>query len=356
MNIDKESVLPFPPDAGEIESLAVLRKEASARQAIAELKGFAHTIPNQYILTNTIGINEAMESSAIENIITTNDELYKNLAANTPSADPSAKEVINYREAVYKGFNIIRETGVIRIGDIVKIQEIIVGNNAGIRRLPGTSLVNSATDQAIYTPPQNYDEICAMLHNFCAYLNNPEDSLWKMAVLHYQFETIHPFYDGNGRTGRILNILYLLLKNHLDTPILYLSSYIIKNKTAYYSLLSEAREKRIWENWILFMLDGIEQTAKLTLEKIKAIKELLDLTMEQIKKQCPKIYSKELVELIFENPYSKIDFVVNKIKVNRKTASKYLKELEDAQFLSSVRMGKETLYIHNALMRLLENR
>jgi Fic family protein len=349
-----ESVPLMPPGLGKIESLLILRKEASARQALAELKGFAHTMPNPYILINTIGISEAKESSAIENIITTQDELYKALASNLTAADPAAKEVLNYRQAVYKGFNIIRQTGMIRISDIVKIQELIIGNNAGIRKLPGTSLVNSATDDVVYTPPQDYDTICALLNNFCAYLNDAEDSLWKMAVLHYQFETIHPFYDGNGRTGRILNILYLLLKQHLDTPILYLSSFIIKRKSDYYSLLSRTRTSGMWEDWVLFMLDGIEQTAKLTLEKVRAIKELFDLTTERVKAHCPKIYSRELVELIFEHPYSKIDFVVNKINVNRKTASKYLKELETCQILSSTRLGKETLYIHKALMRILE--
>jgi Fic family protein len=176
-----------------------------------------------------------------------------------------------------------------------------------------------------------------------------------MAVLHYQFETIHPFYDGNGRTGRILNILYLLLKNHLDTPILYLSSYIIKNKQAYYTLLQEVREKNIWENWVLYILDGIEETSRQTLEKVKSIKSLLEFTLERVKENCPKIYSKELVEIIFENPYSKIDFLVDKLGINRKTASKYLKEFEKNNFLVPLRIGKEMVYINNALMEILKS-
>jgi Fic family protein len=174
-----------------------------------------------------------------------------------------------------------------------------------------------------------------------------------MAVLHYQFETIHPFYDGNGRTGRILNILYLLLKNYLDTPILYLSSYIIKNKSFYYTLFQEIREKNIWENWILYILDGVEETAKQTLEKIKSIRNLFEVTMEGAKVRCPKIYSKELIEIIFENPYSKIDFLVGKLNINRKTASKYLKELEEQKFLSHEQIGKEILYINRDLMGIL---
>jgi len=352
---DIESQVPLLPlDIELVETKAVLRKEAEARQALAELSGFAYTIPNQNILINAIALQEAKESSAIENIITTQDELYKTLAIKSPTVDPSAKEVINYREAVYKGCDIVKKKNLIGVSDICKIQETIVENNAGIRKLPGTSLINDTTNEIIYTPPQEYDEICHLLDNFCGYLNNDEKSLWKMAVLHYQFETIHPFYDGNGRTGRIINILYLILKEHIDTPILYLSSYIIKNKSAYYALFQEIREKNIWENWILYILSGVEETSRQTLEKVKLIKSFFELTLEKIKEQCPKIYSKELVEIIFENPYSKIDFLVKKLNVNRKTASKYLKELEEKNYLSHLQTGKEILYINNDLMKILK--
>jgi Fic family protein len=344
----------LPPDIGKIETLSVLRKEASARQALAELIGFAPTLPNQNILINAISLREARESSAIENIVTTQDELYKSLTITSASIDSSTKEVINYREAIYKGYDILKKRKLLRVSDIINIQETIIENNAGIRMLPGTSLVNSSTNEIIYTPPQDYDELCYLLENFCEYLNSDESGLWKMAVLHYQFETIHPFYDGNGRTGRILNVLYLLLKNYLDTPILYLSSYIIKNKNTYYALFQEVREKNIWENWVLFMLEGVEKTSKQALEKIRAIKDLLELTLEKVKEHCPKIYSKELVELIFENPYSKIDFLVNKLNINRKTASKYLKELEVYGFLSRLQIGKEILYINDSLMEILK--
>jgi len=350
----KSQVPLLPPNIELIETKAILRKEAQARQALAELKGFAPTIPNQNILINAIALQEAKESSAIENIVTTQDELYKTLAIKSPTIDSSTKEVINYREAVYKGCGIVKRRNLISVSDIEKIQETITGNNAGIRKLPGTSLVNDTTNEIIYTPPQDYDEICYLLDNFCGYLNNDEKSLWKMAVLHYQFESIHPFYDGNGRTGRIINILYLLLKEHLDTPILYLSSYIIKSKSAYYALFQEIREKNVWENWILYILTGIEETSRQTLKKVKSIKSLFELTLEKIKEQCPKIYSKELVEIIFENPYSKIDFLVKKMDINRKTASKYLKELEDKNYLSHLQTGKEILYINNGLMKILK--
>jgi Fic family protein len=344
----------LPPDLQKIESPNVLRKEAQARGALAELKGFAAVIPNQSILINAIALQEAQESSAIENIVTTRDELYQSLTVSDQAMDAATKEVINYREAVSKGYALIAKRGLLSISDIVQIQEIIAENNAGIRKLPGTALVNDSTAEVVYTPPQDYDEICRLLDNFREYLNNNEDSLWKMAVLHYQFETIHPFYDGNGRTGRILNILYLLLKNHITTPILYLSSYIIRNKQQYYELLQEVRTRDIWENWIIYILTGIEETSKQTLEKIKAIKNSFDSTIEKMKLQIPKTYSKELVELIFENPYSKIEFLVTKLQVNRKTASKYLKEMEAAGILSSLRVGRETLYINDELMGILK--
>jgi len=349
----EDTISPLSIDVEKIETRAVLRKEAQARQALAELKGFVEVIPNQNILINAIVLREAKESSAIENIITTHDELYESMAMQSASMDASAKEVLNYREAVYLGCEVLWKRQVISVGDIVNIQEAIVKNNAGLRKLPGTSLVNDATGEVIYTPPQNHDEICVLLDDLCRYLNNEEGSLWKMAILHYQFEVIHPFYDGNGRTGRILNILYLLLKKYLDAPILYLSSYIIKTKSTYYGLLQRVRKDGAWEEWILYILDGIEKTSRLTLEKVKAIRNLLDGTLEAVRGQCPKIYSKELVEIIFENPYSKIDFLVKKLGINRKTASKYFSELVDNGFLSQRQVGKEKIFINDNLMRIL---
>ena len=344
-------LLPF--DIKKTETHAVLKKEAQARQALAELKGYAPVIPNQNILISAIALSESKESSAIENIITTQDELYTSMTISPIKLNPSTKEVLNYREAIYKGYEIVKKQGLIRISDIVNIQEIIVDNNAGIRRLPGTTLINDVTGEVVYTPPQNYRDISELLDNFCMYFNDNEKSLWKMAILHYQFESIHPFHDGNGRIGRILNILYLLLKNYLDIPILYLSSYIIQNKNDYYSLLQSTRIEKNYESWILYILDGIEVISRHTLEKIRNIKNLLELSYDNIKRQCPKIYSKELVELIFENPYSKIDFLVNKLGINRKTASKYLKLLEENKFLSHIQAGKEVLYINNSLMEIL---
>ena len=353
---NRDTILPLLPfDSDKIETRVVLRKEADARQALAELKGFAPIIPNQNILINAITLREAKESSAIENIITTQEELYKDLTINSKTLDPATKEVLNYRGAIYKGYDTVKKQQLVKLSDIVKIQEIIAENNAGIRRLPGTSLVNDATGKVVYTPPQDYHEILNLLDNFFRYFNSADNSLYKMALLHYQFECIHPFYDGNGRVGRILNILYLLLNNYLDTPVLYLSSYIIKNKNDYYTLLQETRERKNYEPWILYILNGIEETSKQTLTKIRKIKELLELTLDNAKKNCPKIYSKELIEIIFENPYSKIDFLVKKMGINRKTASKYLKELEEKKFLLCFPVGKEVLYINTSLMEVLKN-
>ncbi len=345
----------LPPDSHALETVSVLKKEAQARAALAELKGFAPIIPNQAILINAVVLQEAQESSAIENIVTTQDELYRAVTLKMSSLNPATKEVINYREALYKGFEIIQRRNVIGVHDLVAIQETIVKNTAGIRRLPGTALVNDVTKEVIYTPPHDYEVISSLLNNLCEYLNNDETSLWKMAILHYQFESIHPFYDGNGRTGRIVNVLYLLLKKHLDAPIVYLSSYIIEHKSEYYRLLNEVRTKNNWEEWILFILDAIEVTSQKTLGKIKAIRELLEKTIVEIKEKAGKIYSKELVELLFENPYSKIEFLVMKLGINRKTASKYLKELEAIGIVSSIPAGKEILYINTKLMELLKN-
>jgi len=353
MSPAQDSIGPLSIEAEKLETAAVLRKEARVRQALAELKGFAEVIPNQNILINAIVLKEAKESSAIENIVTTQDELYESMAVQSSNTDAAAKEVLSYREAVYTGCDLLRKRRLIGVSDILKIQETIVKNNAGIRRLPGTSLVNGSTGEVIYTPPQDYDEICALLDDFCDHLNGTEDSLWKMAMLHYQFEVIHPFYDGNGRTGRILNILFLLLKGHLETPILYLSSYIIKTKETYYGLLQEVRKNGAWEKWVLYILDGIEETAKETLGKVRSIKNLLDATLEEVREKLPKIYSKELVETIFENPYSKTDFLVKKLNVNRKTAAKYFTELENNGFLTHAQIGREKIFIHKKLMRIL---
>ena len=344
----------LPIDSSKTETIKILKAENKAVKMLAELKGCANLIPNQSILINAVVLQESKDSSEIENIVTTKDELYKAVAETVKKIDSATKEVMFYREALYTGFNQLKEHDFISINDIVQIQKVLVQNIAGIRTLPGTKLVNDRTNEIVYTPPQTKEEIYDLLKNFTEYLNNQEDTLAKLAVLHYQFESIHPFYDGNGRTGRIINILYLILKHHLDVPILYLSSYIIRNKDEYYKLLQQVRTEENWENWIIFILKGIEETARETIQKVKAIKELLDSTIEKVKTLTPKIYSKELVETLFENPYCKIEFIVKLLGVERKAASRYLHQLEDIGILKCVKVGKDNLFINIGLMDLLK--
>lgn len=343
----------LPVDSKKIETINILKAETRAAKTLAELKGIANIIPNQMILINAIVLQESKDSSGIENIITTKDELYKAVSETAKKIDSATKEVMFYREALYSGFYQLKAHDFISINDIVNIQKILVQNDAGIRTLPGTKLVNDRTNEIVYTPPQTKQEIDELLKNFTDYLNNADDTLAKLAVLHYQFESIHPFYDGNGRTGRIINILYLILKHHLEVPILYLSSYIIKNKDEYYKLLQKVRTEDAWENWIIFILKGIEQTASETIEKVKDIKNLLENTAEKIKTDASKIYSKELVETLFENPYCKIEFIVKKLGIERKAASRYLHTLEDIGILKCIKAGKDNIFINTGLTELL---
>lgn len=347
----------LPPEREKIETLKILRQLSKTSQSIGELKGIAKTIPNQAMLINAVVLQEAKDSSEIENIITTQDELYKALA--TKGKQPTqVKEVINYRKAIFTGFELIQKQGFLRIKDIESIQKTIVENNAGIRAMAGTVLKNDKTGEVVYTPPQEKDEILELLSNFLEHFNiNQSDlsPLISLAILHYQFESIHPFYDGNGRTGRILNILYLIINDLLDIPILYLSSYINKNKAQYYKYLNHVNKTNEWEAYILYMLKAVEETANNTIEKINKIKEQLEKTVEIVKDKAPKIYRKELVELLFEQPYSKIEFVVVKLKVERKAASRYLKKLKEIGILKSEKIGRENLYLNKELIEILKH-
>ena len=344
----------LPPEKAQYETVNVWKKESEVRTAVGELKGIAQIIPNQTILINAVVLQEAKDSSEIENIITTQDKLYKAVSTKQKNiVDPSTKEVINYRKALYEGFDRIKRNGFLRVNDILDLQEIIVENNAGIRKTPGTALVNDKTGQTIYTPPNDEDVINKLLSNFIEYINNQDSSLIKMAIAHYQFETIHPFYDGNGRTGRIINILYIILKEYLDIPILYLSSFIINNKEEYYRFISNVTKQNAWEEWILYILNGIEITARETIGKIKKIKSLMDKTIENVKQNAGSIYSKELVETLFVHPYCKNKFIIDELKVERKAASRYLHKLEDIGILKSYKVGKENIYINIQLMQIL---
>jgi len=349
------SLKKLPPKV-ELETRHVLKQLARSHRALAELKGFADIIPNKNILINAITINEAKDSSEIENIITTHDELFKAMSGDNYKS-PSAKEVVNYRTAIWHGYKMVKEKGFLSTNMIIEIQGVIESNRAGIRKLPGTVLKNETTREIVYGPPSREQEILSLLSNLEQYINNDYDNidpLIKLAVIHYQFESIHPFYDGNGRTGRIVNVLYLVLKELLDSPILYLSKFIIRNKSAYYRLLQEVTVQGKWEEWVLFMLQGIEETANETLLLVKEINHLLENTVENITNRLPKIYSKELVDLMFFEFYTKISYIENGLNVSRKTAAKYLSELEEEGFLISEKIGRERIYLNKELFKVVK--
>jgi Fic family protein len=351
----KLGLLPLKQD---IETIKVLKRLPAAHASLAELKGIASTIPNQHILINTLGLQEAKDSSAIENIITTHDDLYKS-ELNLDSTRLNSKEVQNYISALKKGFEITSQQGIITNKTILKIQEELEQNNAGFRKLPGTTLKNVTTGEVVYTPPQHADEIVQLMSNLEQFINNTDmgeyDPLVRMAIIHYQFESIHPFYDGNGRTGRIINILYLIRENLQNLPILYLSSYIIKHKSDYYRLLQEVRNQNNWEEWLLFMIKGIEETSKETIQLIIEIRDL----MAQFKKMLRdkyKFYSQDLLNNLFKHPYTKIEFVVNDLNVSRITAANYLNKLAEDGLLQKEKLGTGNYYINKPLFDLLSKR
>jgi Fic family protein len=346
----------LPPKRDLIETVPVLRQLVKTSVALAELKGLALILPNPNILLNAVILKEARASSEIENVITTQDKLYQALSAKGHEPDSATKEVLRYREAMLYGYEFIKKKGFLSTNAMVSIQKILEENNAGIRKLPGTSLRNASTDEVIYTPPGDHERILQLMRNFEDYLNDQDDisPLIKMAVQHYQFESIHPFYDGNGRTGRIINILFLILNNLLESPILYLSDFIIRNKSTYYRLLQEVRTKNKWEEWVLYMLKGVEETAHNTISQIKDIQKLFFAIQEKIKKEFPGVYDKELIEILFEHPYCKIELLTSRLKISRITASKYLKQLQYAGVVKPKKVWKETLYINTKLFDLLK--
>ena len=343
----------------DLETEKVLKALITAHAALAELKGISSTIPNQNILINTLGLQEARDSSAIENIITTHDDLYKSALNLEAFKSPQAKEVQNYISALKKGFELITKTELLTTKSIIQIQEVLEDNTAGFRKLPGTTLKNAATGEIIYTPPQDYEEIINLMANLEKYINDSEmqdiDPLIKMAIIHCQFEIIHPFYDGNGRTGRIINILYLILQNLQTLPILYLSHYIIKHKPDYYRYLQKVREENLWEDWILFMIKGVEETSRETIDLIIKIRELM-LDYKHRLRVNYKFYSQDLLNNLFKHPYTKIEFVVNDLGVSRLTAANYLNKLAEDKMLRKEKLGTGNYYINEKLFDLLTKR
>lgn len=346
-------LLPF--NDYDLKTPRILEILNEASRSLAELKGFANSIPNQHILINAITINEAKDSSAIENIVTTHDSIYKMLSE-SGYKDESAKEVVDYRSAIWCGFEIIKEKKFISTNVLVELQGIIEHNKTGVRKNPGTKLVNSKTGEVIYTPPQGEKEIRDLLKNLEDYVNKNDDEvdpLIKMALIHYQFESIHPFYDGNGRTGRILNVLYLVLNNLLDSPILYLSNYINKNKDEYYKLFTEFRENNNYEDWIIYILKGIEETSKNTIELIKLIQNEMESYKQEFIEKLPKIYSDELLNSLFFEVYTRINYIEERCSVTRQTAATYLNSLVDAGLLEFEKVGRESIYKNTRLINLL---
>ncbi len=356
--IPNNALPPLPPNREIVESKSVLRQESKAAVALAELKGIANTLPNQSILINAIVLKEAKASSEIENIITTHDSLYQALIAKSFKPDSATREVLRYREALFEGFNFIHKKGFLSTNGIIKIQNILEENTAGLRKLPGTVLKNGATGKVVYTPPDDKNVISRLMSNLEKFLNEDDTDdispLIKLAVQHYQFESIHPFYDGNGRTGRIVNVLYLMLKGLLDIPILYLSGFIINNKGEYYRLLREVTFSNKWEPWIIYMLQGIEQTAKDTIGQVNDINKLMNNTINIVKEKSPRIYSKDFIEVLFEQPYCKIDFLVERMKIERKAASRYLQNMEEIGILKAKKIGRENIYINTKLFDLFK--
>ena len=350
--------LPLLPPTAEVETKSVLKACIGANRALAELKGAGDLIPNQAMLINAIALQEAKDSSAIENIVTTQDKLF--LAAADPSSangDPSTKEVLRYRTALSHGSMSVQAEGLSRklLCDVcsrLRDREIQVRDEEPI------IIGNRATCTVTYTPPRGRAVITTKLSNLVEFLSGEStdgiDPLVKMAIAHYQFEAIHPFDDGNGRTGRILNLLYLLDRKLLNIPVLYLSRYIIQNKADYYRLLRVVTEQQDWEEWLLYMLAGVEETAIWTTNRIHAIKKLFEETVEECRAKLPsRVYSKELVELIFVQPYSKIQFLVDASIAKRQTASDYLKELEGIGVLVGEKHGREVVYRHPRLLEVL---
>jgi Fic family protein len=345
--------LPLLPAASDFETRAVLKACITARAALAELKQAADLIPNQTMLINTIPLLEAKDSSEIENIVTTTDRLFQH-AQWEHQADPATKEALRYRSALYKGFQSLKDRPLCT-ATAVEICRTLKGVDLDIRKTPGTQLINDTTGEVIYTPPEGESTLRNMLANWERFIHNQDDvdPLVRMAVGHYQFEAIHPFEDGNGRTGRVINILYLIQQDLLQLPILYLSRHIIANKSDYYKLLLNVTRDGVWEPWILFMLKAVEETSRWTTQKIAAIRNLSEHTTEFVRLSVPKIYTRELVDVIFEQPYCRISNLVNKGVAKRQAASKYLKDMVALGVLVEQPSGKEKLFIHPKLMKLL---
>lgn len=354
--------IPFLPLSYDLETKAILKQLNNANRRLAELKGVAMTIPNENILVSTLTLQEAKDSSEVENIVTTQDDLYKNASElySDYAINAATKEVLNYREALQHGFRLVKEKGVLTSSVIREIQKLLEHNSAGFRSIPGTTL-KSSDGKTVYTPPQDRTEILNYMDNLETFINNGDiselDPLIKLAIIHHQFESIHPFYDGNGRTGRIICVLFLVLTGRLDLPILYLSRYITHNKKKYYELIQDIRDKNSdnadeWEAWILFILKGIEETAIETTRLVKGISKLMADFKSVLRPKFGKQYRHELLNNLFFHPYTKVEFLEKELMISRVTAQRYLNLLMETGLIDRVKIGKAYYYINVPLMNL----
>ena len=346
--------LPELPPGIELETKAVLKACVASRTALAELRLAGQLIPDQSVLINTIPLLEAKDSSEIENIVTTNDALFRESSNADDSDDPAAKEALRYRAALYGGTQSLK-TRPLTLQTAIEVCSQIKGADIDVRATPGTTLRNSFTGEIIYTPPQGVDRLRKLLGNWERFANADDDldPLVRMAVMHYQFEAIHPFIDGNGRTGRVINILTLIQAGLLDTPTLYLSRHIVRTKGQYYSLLQGITHDGAWEPWLLYMLTAVETTAKWTNARIRAIRDLMDHTTAYVRLNAPAIYSHELIETIFAQPYTRIAHLIDRGVAKRVAASRYLKQLAAIGVLEEEKVGRDKLFIHRKYMTLL---
>lgn len=343
--------LPFNINLDTIEILKELNK---ANNSIGELKGVMNLLPNPSIILSLLSVGESKDSSAIENIVTTYEDIYKEMITKKPISK-AAKEVNAYKKAMDLGYKKLKDKGFISTNTLVEIQSIIEPDKGGIRKLPGTIIKNMETNEVVHTPPQSENDIRSLLYNLELFINenNEYDPLINLALIHFQFESIHPFYDGNGRTGRILNILYLVLQNKIEQPILYLSKYIIENKNEYYELLKSCNQNiENIPNFVLYMLKGIYETSRYTISMVMRINELINLTKEAMKLRLKEIYSDEIVTHMFSYLYTKNEFFRDQLAISRPTATKYLKALEEEGFLVSERVGKEVVYKNIQLLNI----
>lgn len=347
--------LPLLPPQKEIENNAILKKTITASRALSELKGAITNLPNPILFIDTINLQEARASSAIENIVTTQDELFKASIADKKNNNPATKEVIHYKDALWFGVEQIKKRPVLTTNLFIAIMQVIKENTSSIRNAPGTQLKNPTTNKVVYTPPEGENIIREKLKNLEDFIHADDnmDPLVKMAIIHYQFEAIHPFFDGNGRTGRIILLLYLKFTGLLDLPALYLSSYIIEHKEEYYINLCKVTEDGNWEDWIIYMLDMVEQTASKGRQQIAEIEKLMNVMGVEIQEKLPRIYSKDLMEELFRLPYTKRNQLEKAGLGNLKTVGNYLKELEKKGFLKSEQVGKEKLYLNFRLLEVL---